>query len=45
MNGANLKTVADLLGHSTTQHTIKYLNYTDPLKEEAINKLPNFDLE
>jgi integrase len=41
MNGANLKTVADLLGHSTTQHTVKYLNYIDPLKEKAINNLPN----
>ena len=44
MKGANLKTVADLLGHTTTQHTLKYLNYVDPLKDEAINKLPNLDI-
>tara|TARA_R110002072_G_scaffold7503_2_gene40616 strand:- start:370166 stop:371218 length:1053 start_codon:yes stop_codon:yes gene_type:complete len=30
--GANLKTVADSLGHSSTQHTIKYLNYRHPCR-------------
>jgi len=44
MKGANLKTVADLLGHTSTKHTVKYLNYIDPLKEEAINKLPDLDI-
>lgn len=40
LKGANLKTVADCLGHANTKHTIKYLNYVDSLKSDAINKLP-----
>lgn len=40
INGANLKTVADCLGHSDTKHTLKYLNYVNELKDEAINNLP-----
>jgi site-specific recombinase XerD len=44
LNGANLKTVADCLGHTTTSHTIKYLNYVDSLKSDAINKLPSIEL-
>jgi integrase len=43
LNGANLKTVADCLGHSNTRHTIKYLYYVDELKSEAISNLPNID--
>jgi len=38
---ANLKTVANLMGHSTTKHTEKYLNYVDQLKTDAINNLPD----
>lgn len=41
MNGANLKTVSDAMGHTSTQHTVKYLNYVDSLKNEATSKLPN----
>ncbi len=44
MNGANLKTVADCLGHANTKHTIKYLNYVDALKSEAISNLPGIEL-
>lgn len=40
MDGANLKTVADCLGHTTTAHTIKYLNYVDALKDKALTNLP-----
>ena len=43
-NGASLKTVADCLGHVNTKHTIKYLYYTDELKGNAINNLPNIDI-
>ena len=39
-NGANLKTVADCLGHTTTKHTLKYLNYVDELKGLAVNAIP-----
>lgn len=41
--GANLKTVADALGHTSTKSTIKYLNYIDNLKDEAIDNLPDLD--
>ena len=40
LNGANLKTVADCLGQTSTAHTLKYLNYVDSLKGKAINAIP-----
>ena len=40
MNGANLKTCADAMAQTSTQHTIKYLNYVDSLKDEATSNLP-----
>lgn len=40
MHGANLKTVADALGHANTQHTLKYLNYIDSLADDAVDNLP-----
>lgn len=40
-NGANLKTVADCMGHSSTKHTVKYLNYVDSLRDAAIDSLPD----
>lgn len=43
VNGANLKTVADCLGHADTKHTLKYLNYVSELKDKAIEKLPLLD--
>ncbi|MEZ4952614.1 MAG: site-specific integrase [Saprospiraceae bacterium] len=43
LNGANLKTVADCMGQTSTRHTLKYLNYVDSLKSEAINNLPDLD--
>jgi site-specific recombinase XerD len=41
--GANLKTVSDALGHSDTRNTIKYLNYIDILKDEAVDNLPDIN--
>ncbi|MEM9648635.1 MAG: site-specific integrase [Bacteroidota bacterium] len=41
MNGANLKTVADAMGHRTTKSTLKYLNHVQKLQDEAIDNLPN----
>lgn len=41
--GANVKTVADALGHTNTRHTIKYLNYIDNLKDDAVDNLPNLN--
>ena len=43
-NGANIKTVASLLGHSGLQHTEKYTRAIDKLKEDAINSLPELNL-
>jgi len=41
--GANLKTVADAMGHTSTKSTIKYLNYIENLKDEAIDNLPDIN--
>lgn len=43
-NGANIKTVASLLGHSGLQHTEKYTRAVDSLKEAAINSLPKLEI-
>ena len=43
-NGANIKTVASLLGHSGLKHTEKYTRAVDKLKEEAINSLPELKI-
>lgn len=43
-NGANIKTVASLLGHSSIQHTEKYTRAIDSLKREAIDSLPQIDI-
>ncbi len=42
-NGANIKTVASLLGHSGLRHTEKYTRAIDKLKEDAINSLPTLN--
>lgn len=39
-NGANIKTVANLLGHSSIRHTEKYTRAIDELKKAAIDSLP-----
>ena len=43
-DGANIKTVASLLGHSGLKHTEKYTRAIDSLKQEAINSLPEIKL-
>lgn len=43
-NGANIKTVASLLGHSDLRHTEKYTRAVDSLKEAAINSLPELKM-
>lgn len=42
-NGANIKTVASLLGHSGLKHTEKYTRAVDSLKEAAINSLSEIE--
>lgn len=43
-NGANIKTVADLLGHSGLKETVKYTRAIDELKRNAINSLPKLEI-
>ena len=43
-NGANIKSVASLLGHSGLKHTEKYTRAVDKLKSEAINSLPELKI-
>tara|TARA_E500000318_G_scaffold16182_1_gene16487 strand:+ start:189 stop:1250 length:1062 start_codon:yes stop_codon:yes gene_type:complete len=45
INGANLKTVADAMGHSSTRSTLKYLNHVQRLQDEAIDKLPCLNID
>ena len=44
-NGANIKTVASLLGHSGLKHTEKYTRAVDSLKTEAIMSLRSFNVD
>ena len=44
-NGANIKTVASLLGQASLRHTEKYTRASDSLKEAAINSLPTLKIE
>ena len=41
MNGTNLKTTSEAMGQKGTQHTIKYLNFVNELKDNATSNLPN----
>ena len=43
-NGANINTIASLLGHSGLKHTEKYTRAVDKLKEETINSIPELKL-
>lgn len=44
-NGANIKTVASLLGHSGLKHTEKYTRAVDSLKAQAIASLPATNID
>lgn len=43
-NGANVKVVSELLGHSSLKFTTKYLRAVDDLKKAAINSLPQINV-
>lgn len=43
-NGANVKVVADLLGHSSLKYVEVYVRAVDKLKKEAINSLPKIEI-
>lgn len=40
IHGENLKTVSQVLGHTTTRHTEKYTKITDAMKHRAVERLP-----
>lgn len=40
IGGANIKTAAELAGHSTIRHTEKYIHIVDELKRKAVDSLP-----
>ena len=44
-NGANIKTVASLLGHSGLQCTEQYTRAIDSLKQQAIDSLPALNID
>lgn len=44
-NGANIKTVSSLLGHSGLKNTEKYTRAVDSLKKQAVDSLPEIELE
>lgn len=43
--GANIKTVASLMGHSSIKMTEKYLHVVDQQKQDAINSLGDLDYD
>lgn len=43
-NGANIKTVASLLGHSGLKYTEKYTRAVDSLKQAAIDSMPKLEI-
>ena len=43
-NGANIKTVSALLGHSSLRCTEVYTHAVDSLKAAAVNSLPDLDI-
>lgn len=43
--GTDIRTVADLMGHSNIRHTVKYLHLVDEKKTEAVNRLPNIKMD
>lgn len=43
-NGANIKVVSELLGHSSLKFTEIYVRAIDELKKEAINSLPSLEV-
>ena len=44
MNMTDIKTISNLMGHSSLTHTQKYMHVVDALKSQAVNTLPSIDI-
>ena len=44
MNGSDIITVKNILGHTKLEHTQKYTHVVDELKKKAVEGLPNIDI-
>ena len=45
LQGANIKTASVLAGHSTVRHTEKYVHIIDKVKQQAVDSLPDLELD
>lgn len=43
-NGVDIKTAADLMGHSGINHMVKYMHGVGELRDKAVDKLPEIEL-
>ncbi len=43
--GADVKTASSLLGHTSLDHTQKYVRVVESLKQQAVNRLPELKIE
>jgi site-specific recombinase XerD len=43
-NGANVKVVRELMGHSSLKYTLVYLRAVDEEKKRALNSLPKIKI-
>ena len=43
-HGSHIKTISELLGHTSLHHTQKYVRIADELKTKAVNSLPMIEL-
>jgi integrase/recombinase XerD len=41
----DIKTVSSMLGHTSLKHTEKYTRVVDELKKNAVNSLPDYDID
>jgi integrase len=40
--GGDIATISKLMGHTSLQHTMKYVRIKDEMKKKAVNSIPNY---